>query len=117
DVGPAVEVAISTPVAGFEFRWRHLRRAENGMSSVVQIPISMEDATCGLYALVQRGAGIRRQDVEGSGLDSLLNGPLDGAREHVGRIFVHAEDEAAIDHHAVVVQAADSRAIVAVEVL
>ena len=69
------------------------------------------------HAAVQRRARIRRQDVEGRGLDALLDRPLHRALEHRPVVAVHAEDEAAVDHHAEVVQAADGGGVVAPQVL
>ncbi len=59
------------------------------------------------HSFIERRARVRREDVERGGLDALLDGPLDGALEHAFVVVVHAEDEAAIDHHACIVQASD----------
>ena len=66
---------------------------------------------------MQRRARIGREDVEGGGLDALRHRPADGAVEDIVVILVHAEDKTAVDHHAVVVQPANRRGVVAVQIL
>ena len=72
---------------------------------------------CGLHPVVERRAGVGGQDVEGGGLDALLDRPLDGALEDGFVVLVHAEDEAGVDHHAELVQAADGGGVIPVQVL
>ena len=68
-------------------------------------------------AAVERRARVRREDVKRRGLDALLDRPLDRALEHRVVVAVHPEDEAPVDHHAKVVQAANGRGVVAAHVL
>jgi hypothetical protein len=68
-------------------------------------------------AIVEPGAGIRREDVEGGGLDAAGDRPVDRPGERRGVVAVHAEDEAAVHHDALRVQPADGGAVVPVQVL
>ena len=87
------------------------------MARVVQIPVLDGEAPLSGDALVECRSGIRRQDVKRRGLNPVLDGPLDGALEHRPVVGIHAEHEAAVDHHPEIVEAADGRAVVAAHVL
>lgn len=67
--------------------------------------------------VVEDGAGVGGEDVEGGGFDALADGPFDGTAEDALVVLVHAKDKAAVDHHPQVMQAADGRAVIPVEVL
>src|SRR4029077_12476873 len=82
-----------------------------------EVPVAMEDAALRLHLLERDRSRIGREDVEGRGLDALADRPLDGAAEHALVVPVHAEDEAAVDHHPEAVQAADGLAVVTAQVL
>src|SRR5580704_15286957 len=69
DGAPAVEIAISAPVAFFQLFWRHARRAEHSVARIVEIPIAVKQAPLFPHTPVKRCARIRRQDVEGGCLD------------------------------------------------
>jgi hypothetical protein len=90
---------------------------KNSVSRVVQAPVTVSDTAFGLHAGMQRRTRIRREDVESRGGDALTHGPFDGALENTGVVVVHAEDEAAVDHHAEVAQPLDRSAVVTMQVL
>ena len=69
------------------------------------------------HAAVERRARVRRQDVKRRRLDAVLDRPFDRALEHRAVVAVHAEHEAAVDHHAEIVQAANRRGVIAAHVL
>src|ERR1051325_6129060 len=112
-----MEVSISAPVTFLQHLRRHLRRAIDSVARVIQIPVRVQDTPGFQHSFVERRARVRRQYVERRRLDALLNGPLDRALEHRLVISVHAEDEAAVDHHALLVQATDSRTVIPPKVL
>ena len=66
---------------------------------------------------MQRSVGIWREDVERRRLDPLLDSPFDCAFEDVGDVMVHPEDEAAVHHHAELVQSPDRGRVVSAYVL
>src|SRR5205823_12815579 len=86
-------------------------------AGVVQIPIAMEQPPFCLHPLMQRGVGIRGEDVEGGGLDALLDRPFDGPLEDIRPVMIHPENEAAVDHDTEVVEALHSRCVVTPDVL
>jgi hypothetical protein len=77
----------------------------------------VQQATRAIHAIVERGPRIGSQDVKGRRLDALADRPIDRTLEDVGAISVHPEHEAAIDHDTVLVEPADGRIVVAVEIL
>lgn len=87
------------------------------MSGVVEVPIAMKDAAFFFNPVIEGGPRVGRHDVEGRGLDGGLDRPVDGSFENIRAVVVHPEDEGGIDHDAVVVEAADSVGVGAVEVL
>ena len=114
---PSIEVAIRAVIAILERARGHARGPEDCVARVVQIPVVRRDAPLRLHTRVQRGAGIRRQDVERRRLDPLGDRPVHRAVEHRLVIRIHAEDETAVDHHAEAVQPPDRGGVVAVEIL
>jgi len=55
--------------------------------------------------------------VKRRGFDPVLDGPVHRPREHRLVVAIHAEDEAAVNHDAEIVQAADRGGVVAAQVL
>jgi hypothetical protein len=55
--------------------------------------------------------------VKGRRLDALADRPVDRALEDVRVVSIHPEHEAAVDHDSVLMEPADGRIIVAVEIL
>ena len=55
--------------------------------------------------------------MKGRRLNALADSPVNRTCKNSGVILIHAKDEAAVDHHPQVVQAADRRAVIAVEIL
>ena len=117
DRAPAVEVPVGPPVPRLELLRPHAARFEHDVPRVVEVPVAVPDAAVLLHAIEERRARIGREDVEGRGLDPLLDGPAHGAVEDTRVVLVHAEDEAAVHHHAQAVQPPDRLRVVAVEVL
>ena len=68
-------------------------------------------------ACKQSRAWIWSLNVKGRGGDAVLDRPFDRARENSLVVFVHPEDEAAVDHHPETVQPTNRRGIVAAQVL
>ena len=77
----------------------------------------MQQAVLRLHALVQPRAGIRGQDVEGTGFDALFHRPVHRAPEHALVIGVHAEYETPVDHDPGIVYAPDRGHVVPIEIL
>ena len=114
---PPVEVAIRAPVSAFELLARHAGGTKHRVAGVVPIPVVHDDAPLRLDSAMKRGARVRRQDVKRRGLDAVIDRPVDRLSEHGCIVVIHAEDEAAVDHHAEIVQAANRIAIIAPQVL
>jgi hypothetical protein len=117
DRSPAVELTVRPVVPAFELRSGQARRFEDRVPGIVEIPVVDRDAPLLRHSLVESGARIGCEDVERRCLDAVLDCPLHGSREHRSVVGVHPEDEAAVDHHAEIVQAADGRGIVPPQVL
>ena len=117
DRAPAVEVAIGAPVALFELPRAHLGGAEDGVASVIEVPVAVQEAPLRLHPSKQLRARVGREHVEGRGLDALRDRPLHRALEDRGVVLVEAKDEARVHHDAQVVQAADGRPVVPAQVL
>jgi disulfide oxidoreductase YuzD len=117
DRAPAVEVAIGAPVALFELPRAHVGGAEDGVASVIEVPVAVQEAPLRLHPSKQLRARVGREHVEGRGLDALRDRPLHRALEDRGVVLVEAKDEARVHHDAQVVQAADGRPVVPAQVL
>src|SRR5437667_4620759 len=50
-------------------------------------------------------------------LNALPHGPIDGACEDAFVVVIHAENEAAVDHHSQVMEPADCGVVIAIQVL
>ena len=87
------------------------------MTGVVEIPVVNGQAVLCSETTIERRAGVRREDVERRRFDPVLDRPFDRALEHRAIVAVHPEDEAAVDHHAEVVKAANRGGVVAPQVL
>ena len=114
---PAIELFVGPVVPVLQGAGAETRRAVDDMARIVEIPVARHDATFGLHPLVQLRAGVRRLDVKGGGRQALLDGPIHRAPEHVRVVVVHAEDEAAVDHDAEIVQPTGHGGVIASEVL
>src|SRR4029453_9861293 len=87
------------------------------MTCVVHVPIvNREPALFGEPA-VQRSAWIRGEDMKCGGFDPMLDGPFDRSLEDRSVVAIHAEDEAAVDHHAEVVKTTNRGSIVTTQIL
>ena len=117
DRPPAIKRLVGPVVAGFEFRRAHADRPVHHLPCVIAIPVVGDEPALRGHPRVGRRAGIRRQDMERRGRDSALHGPVDGPREDVRAVSIQAEDEAAVDHDAEIVEPADDPLVVAPEVL
>ena len=102
---------VRPPIASLKGFNAHAGGLEDGMACVVEIPILAGDAALGVEALVQGGAGVGGQDVEGGRFDTLLDGPFYGVLENVFIVVIHAKDETGVYHHAQVAQTLDGAII------
>ena len=87
------------------------------MARVVKVPVAVQNPPLRFQAGMERGARVGREDVKRCGLDPLGDRPCDGSVEDAGVVLIHAEDEAAVDHHSQVVEAADRGAVVPSQVV
>ena len=87
------------------------------MPCVVKIPVLNRDAALVRDAIVECRGWVRRQDVERSRLNPLLDRPLDSACEDLLVVAVHPEHKASVDHHSEVVQSVNRFGIIAAHVL
>src|SRR6185437_13548825 len=69
------------------------------------------------HSLEETRAGIGRLNMERGGSDPMLDGPIDRSPKHIRPIFVHAEDEAAVDHDAQAMKAIGDGFVIAPEIL
>src|SRR5262245_50334901 len=70
-----------------------------------------------MHPLEEFRSGVGRLDVEGRRGDALFDRPVDSSPEDIAIVAVHAEDEAAVDHDAEVMQTARDLRVVAAEIL
>jgi len=117
DVAPAIERLVRPVVSGFQLFRRQPGRLVDDVTRVVEIPVVGDQPMLRGHARMERSPRVRRQDVEGRGRDAALDCPIDGTREDVAVFSVEPEDEAAVDHHAQVVEPADHALVVASEIL
>src|SRR6266852_8615614 len=66
---------------------------------------------------MQRCARIGRQNVKGGSLNPLPDSPCDRMIKNCLVVFIHAEHETAVDHHAMVVKPAYGGSVVAAKIL
>ena len=92
-------------------------RLINNVPGVVLVPVAGQDPALGLHSREQACAGVRRLDVKRRGRDAMLDRPIHRPLEHIRTVVIHAEDEAAVDHDAEVVQPLRDGGIVAAEIL
>ena len=88
------------------------------MARVVAIPVVNGDAALRRHAAAYSavpGYGVRMWNVAVSMPCSIAHSTVRSNTDSI--VAIHAEDEAAVDHHAEVVQTADGRAVVAAQVL
>src|SRR3954469_24629438 len=117
DRAPPVEVPVRPPVPLLQLPRGQPCGFEDDLPGVVAVPVVVEEPARVAHAVVQARAGIGGEDVEGGGLHPVPGRPLDRTVENARVVVVHPEHEAAVDHDAEVVQAADHRRVVAVDVL
>src|SRR6185437_1542079 len=79
---------------------------------IVEMPVTMQEASLRSELVEQRRPGIRREDVEGCALEPVRLDPLDRLLEHVGLIVIEAEHEATVHLNAMAVQDFDPAGIV-----
>ena len=104
-----IDVAPGLLVPDLQFARRHPLRLKDDVLAVVELPVPGEDAALAVEPLVQRRARERREDREARQVDRGVDGELRGLVEHVGRVVIEAEHEAALDADAERVQVADQR--------
>src|SRR4051794_35781145 len=117
DRPPPVEAPVRPPVPLLQLPRGQPCGFEDDLPGVVAVPVVVEEPARVAHAVVQARAGIGGEDVEGGGLHPVPDRPLDRTVEDARVVVVHPEHEAAVDHDAEVVQAADHRRVVAVDVL
>src|SRR5262249_51175311 len=114
---PPIEVAIGLPVAVLELFAGKPARTKHGVASVVSIPIMACDSTLRGHASMETRAWVRRQNMKRRCLDAVRDRPIHSSFEHRSIVGIHAENEAAVDHHAEIVQTLDRAGIVSSKVL
>ena len=82
-----------------------------------EIPVPRFHPVACVHLGEQSSTGVRRQNVEGGGRNSNLDGPVNGEGEYVPVISIQAEDEAAINHDAEAIESADNFGVAAPEIL
>src|SRR6185369_6011618 len=107
DRAVAIDLLPRPLVAGGQLRHAHVQRLKDNMLTVVQLPVAGQDAALALEPRVQRRAGERRDDGEAREVDAVVDGECGGVLEDVERVVIEAEDEAALDGDAEVVQVGD----------
>src|ERR1051326_3362500 len=85
---PPIKVTIRLPVSGFQSLRGQLGRTIDDMARVVAVPVAVQQPSLLGHALIERGAGIRREDVKGGGFDALVDGPLDRSVKDRVIIFI-----------------------------
>src|SRR5579862_7911355 len=75
---------------------RHMLWPENGVRSVVERPIPVEQAALFFHLAEQRGRRVRCDNVEGRTLEAILFDPLRRAREDIFSIVVEAKNKRAV---------------------
>ena len=87
------------------------------MARVIPLPVAMQDAALLLEPPVERGTRVGRERMERGCLDATRYGPLHRCVKDALVVLVQAEDEAAIDHHAQLVEAAHGQVVVVTDVV
>src|SRR4051795_3095015 len=82
----------------------HLRRPEDHVLAVVELPVAGEDAPLALQAVEQGRAGERRHHGEAWEVDPRLDGEAGCLQEDLRSVMVQSEDEAALEGDAVAVE-------------
>src|SRR5262245_15399563 len=95
---PAVEIPIGATVTLFERLCRHPRRTKNDVARVEQVPIFARYSPLRDHSLIKSRPRIRREDMKGCRLDSLLDRPFDRPLKDRLVVIVHAENETPVDH-------------------
>ena len=70
------------------------------MCRIVKRQIIGQDPSVCFHTVVERGSGIRCQDMGSHGLNLILYDPVQSCFEGIGGITVETEDETRIDHNA-----------------
>ena len=78
------------------------------MSRVVEIPVSVQQASLPFQLAEKWRARIGGQNVKGRALQSMLFHPVDGSFEYLRAIMIEAEDKAAVDLNPMIVKQVDS---------
>src|SRR5947207_10413753 len=95
-----------------KLRHRHVQRLEDNMLTIIELPVAREDAALARQARVQRRAGEWRDDGEAREVDAGVDGEIGGRFEDVEVIVIEAEDEAALDGDAEVVEIGDQLPVI-----
>ncbi len=102
----AVLVAVQELLAG------HVPGLENDVRRIVEAPVAMHDALLLVELIVERRAGVGRENVERRALEAALFDPFDRLLEHAHVVVIETEHEAAIHLDTVVVQDRDAARVV-----
>ena len=84
---------INPSVSVLQFLGRHVPGLKHGVRRIVLRPISMQNPPLGFHLAKQRRRRIRRQDVKGSALQTILLDPFRRAREYVFPIMIESQHE------------------------
>ena len=98
--------------AGLKLRDGHAFRLKDDVLGVVELPVFGQDAALGFEAQIERGVGERRDDGEAREVDVRGDGEFGGLQEDVGFVVIKAEDKAALEGDAVVMEALHDAGVV-----
>src|SRR5215216_2246002 len=87
------------------------------MPGIIQIPIIRNDASLRDHPLIERRGWVRGQYVKRSRLNSVLDGPFDRPVKDRFVVAIHAEYDAAVNHHSRTLKPAYGLTVVAIQVL
>jgi len=81
DRAPSVKILISAPISLLQGLRTQPGRLKDGVTGVIEVPTRVQHSVLRPHPLVQRRAGIGREDVEGRRLDALFDGPVHVSRK------------------------------------
>ena len=73
---------------------------EDHVTCIEQVPVVVQQPVLGIHPAVEGRVRVWGENVIRRSFHSLFDGPLHGALENIRPVVIHAEHEAAIDHHA-----------------
>src|SRR4030095_5533069 len=94
---PFIEILVGLPVSGFEGFRRHPEWTENGVTRVIEIPISVKNSLLVLHSLEERCSWIRCKNMKRRRLDAVGNRPIHGSVEDTFIVSLTSENEATVD--------------------